>query len=130
MEDTNKSVGSCNSYEHSKVPRCGCYRLMKMWFANTVKNRNRRFLKCRNAGVVNSCDLFIWDDEISHFISEISNFKSYCKHCDVTKLKFELTKRKLEKSKLKIVALKRKNFQLNVEILMSWFIFAVLYNYL
>ena len=78
----------------------------------------------------NSYDLFIWDDEIAHSISEISNSESYCKHCDMVKLEFELTERKLEKSKLKIVALKRKIFQLNMEILMSWFIFAVLYNYM
>ena len=78
----------------------------------------------------NSCDMFIWDDEISHSISEILNSESYCKHCDVAMVKFDLTERKLEKYKLKIDALKRKLFQLNMVILMSWFIFAVLYKYL
>ncbi|CAI8612678.1 unnamed protein product [Vicia faba] len=122
MEDASKSVRSCNLYEYSKVPRYGCCRPMKMWFANTVENRNRKFWKYRNAGMDNSCDMFIRDDEIAHSISEISNSESYCKHCDVAKVKFELTERKLEKSKLKIVALKRKIFQLNMTILMSWFI--------
>ena len=71
----------------------------------------------------NSCELFIWDDEIT-------NSESFCKQCDLAMVKYDLIERKLEKSKLKQAGLKRKIFQLNVALFLSWIVFAVMYDYM
>ncbi|XP_058769019.1 uncharacterized protein LOC131642869 [Vicia villosa] len=119
---SNKSVVSCNSYI-SKVPTCGCSRPMKMWVANTIKNRNRKFWKCRNAGMDNSCELFVWDDEITPS-------EQVCKQCELAKMKNELVEAILEKIKLKQALLKRRISQLKVALVMSWIVIGVMYTYM
>ncbi|XP_058742254.1 uncharacterized protein LOC131614713 [Vicia villosa] len=119
---SSESAVSCNSY-NSNVPTCGCSRPIKMWVANTVKNRNRKFWKCRNAGMDNSCDLFAWDDEITPS-------EQVCKHCKLAKMKNELVEAMLEKTKVKQAHLKRRISQLKVMLVMSWIVMGVLYTYM
>lgn len=124
------TVGSSNtpSVGFSSLPKCGCDRAMKMWVANTVRNRNKKFWRCRNAGVrkliilhiiksslwylcVNVvCDMFVWDDGIGHCMNENTNISSSCKNCEMANVKLEITTKKLEKAKMKIGVQKKKYF--------------------
>ena len=148
--DSSISGGSSNLYSSSGVPRCSCRQPMKMWVANTTQNMNRKFWKCRNAGVrifaiklsvfaeydailiclclqsMNCCDLFIWDDEVVHTMIDCTkNDIGECKKCEVALMKFEMTAKKLEKAKLKIVIMQRKNFQMKLALWLCWILLAV-----
>ncbi|CAK8566775.1 unnamed protein product [Lathyrus sativus] len=146
----SNSVGSSStpSVEFPSLPRCGCDRVMKMWIANTVQNRNRKFWRCRNTGNGNSSDLFVWDDEIGDCmngnssglfvwddeigdcVNENSNIQASFQNFEMENVKFEITAKKLEKAKMKIEVQKKKYFNLKMAFMMSWFIFAMLYKLL
>ncbi|XP_058734719.1 uncharacterized protein LOC131606525 [Vicia villosa] len=100
MAESN-SYSSVNSFQNPDLPRCGCDRPMKLWVANTVQNRNRKFWKCRNAGSVNSCELFFWDDEIRDHINVHRMKLLECKSCDILSVKLETATNKIEKLKKK-----------------------------
>ncbi|CAL5186772.1 unnamed protein product [Lathyrus oleraceus] len=101
-----------------------------MWVANTVQNRNRKFWRCRNAGNENNCDLFVWDDEIGHCMNENTNIPASCKNCKMENVRLEITTKKLEKEKMKIVVQKKKYFNLKMILVISWFMFAMLYKFM
>ncbi|KAI5388073.1 hypothetical protein KIW84_073963 [Lathyrus oleraceus] len=112
------------SVEFSSLPRCGCDRAMKMWVANTVQNRNGSSRDVNE----NNCDLFVWDDEIEHCMNANTNILASCKNCEITKVKLEITTKKLEKAKMEIDVQKKKYFNLKMGLVISWFMFAMLYK--
>ncbi|KAI5439720.1 hypothetical protein KIW84_025190 [Lathyrus oleraceus] len=121
---------SIPSVEFSSLPRCGCDRAMKMWVANTVQNCNRKFWRCRNTWNGNIRDLFVWDDEIGHCINVNTNISASCKNCEMANVKLEITAKKLEKAKIKIDVQKKKYFNLKMGLVISWFMFAMLYTFM
>ncbi|XP_058733873.1 uncharacterized protein LOC131605545 [Vicia villosa] len=128
--DQSYSNGSSNSFEISSVPQCGCRMPMKMWVANTVQNKNRKFWKCRLAGGLNSCDLFLWDDEFSTAMSEStkSENRDY-KKCNVALVKLEITVKKLEKTKLKVSIMQKKIYQTKLAFMLCLIMFAVVLKF-
>ncbi|XP_058740465.1 uncharacterized protein LOC131612726 [Vicia villosa] len=102
---------------------------MKMWRANTVQNPNRKFWKCRSSGTVNSCELFLWDDEILHFSKGETVTSPFCKKCDILQLKLESVSTKLEKAKMKVEVQKRKNMQLRIVLIVCCMIVVCIYNF-
>ncbi|XP_058772822.1 uncharacterized protein LOC131646906 [Vicia villosa] len=121
------TVGSVSSHD---LPRCGCGKTMKMWRANTVQNPNRKFLKCRNAGTGNSCELFLWDDEILHFSKGETVTSPFCKKCELLQMKLESVSNKLEKAKMKVEVQKRKNMQLRIALVVCCMIVGCIYNFM
>ncbi|XP_058769889.1 uncharacterized protein LOC131643632 [Vicia villosa] len=121
------TVGSVSSHD---LPRCGCGNTMKMWRANTVQNPNRKFWKCRSSGTVNSCELFLWDDEILHFSKGETVTSPFCKKCDILQLKLESVSTKLEKAKMKVEVQKRKNMQLRIALIVCCMIVVCIYNFM
>ncbi|CAJ2679647.1 unnamed protein product [Trifolium pratense] len=47
-----------------QIPECGCNKPMRMYISNSGENPKRRYWKCPTHGGVQSCNLFVWDDEI------------------------------------------------------------------
>lgn len=101
-----------SSGSNSNLPKCGCDQAMKISVANTIKNPNRKFQRCRNARVrqfqflvfvffqlnfvcnfcfcvqsVESYDLLIQDDEIGHDQfhgrNENQKIQTSCNNCDM-----------------------------------------------
>ncbi|XP_058783441.1 uncharacterized protein LOC131658125 [Vicia villosa] len=116
------SCSSVNSFQNPDLPRCGCDRPMKLWVANTVQNRNRKFWKCRNAGTVNSCELFLWDDEIRDHINVHRMKLPDCKSCDILAVKLETAANKIEKLKKKNAIQTSVNMRLKKTILILCFV--------
>lgn len=71
----------------------------------------------------NSCEFFIWDDEIN-------NSEQLCKECELANMKVKMMEGILEKIKMKQAVLKRSNWQMKLALLMSWFVFGVMYTYM
>ncbi|XP_058735430.1 uncharacterized protein LOC131607443 [Vicia villosa] len=103
---------------------------MKMWRANTVQNPNRKFWKCRSAGTENSCELFLWDDEIVEFNKGETVTSPFCKKCDILQMKLESVPNKLEKVKMKVEVQKRKNMQLRIALVLCCMIVGFIYNFM
>ncbi|KAI5437128.1 hypothetical protein KIW84_023302 [Lathyrus oleraceus] len=55
----NSSVRNSTSFQ---ILDYGCNRSMGIFMSN--ENSKRRYWKCANSGVVSSCKVFIWDDEL------------------------------------------------------------------
>ncbi|XP_058775842.1 uncharacterized protein LOC131650128 [Vicia villosa] len=128
--DQSYSNGSSNSLEISSVPQCGCRLPMKMWVANTMQNRNRKFWKCRLAGGLNSCDLFLWDDEFATAMGESTKSENRdCKKCNVALVKLEITVKKLEKTKLKVTIMQKKMYQMKMVFMFCLIMFAVILKF-
>ncbi|XP_058751500.1 uncharacterized protein LOC131624570 [Vicia villosa] len=128
--DQSYSNRSINSLEISSVPQCGCRLPMKMWVANTMQNRNRKFWKCHLAGGLNSCDLFLWDDEFATAMGESTKSENRdCKKCNVALVKLEIIVKKLEKTKLKVTIMQKKIYQMKMAFMFCLIMFAVILKF-
>ncbi|XP_058775214.1 uncharacterized protein LOC131649468 [Vicia villosa] len=119
--------GSVSSHD---LPICGCGTTMKLWRANTVQNPNRKFWKCRSAGTENSCELFLWDDEIVEFNKGETVISPCCKKYDILQMKLESMSNKLDKVKMKVEVQKRKNMQLKIALVLCCLILGFIYNFM
>ncbi|XP_058745599.1 uncharacterized protein LOC131618381 [Vicia villosa] len=125
---SRKSIGSSTSNTFSGPPRCGCDLAMKMWVSSTARNLNRKFWKCRNAGNENSCELFIWDDEYGDSQKRNGNIQWDCKICDKTEKELQTVLKKLSKAKLKVEEERKTSVKLKIALVLSWVLFAFMYN--
>lgn len=151
------SIGNSNGGNHPH-PVCGCNVVMKLWLSNTDENPKRKFWKCRYSNTnVQSCELFIWDDELDKFFArngypqkKIDNgfpkkIESGCNGCEMTteflkkfgkdfgkecgqEIGQVLESKKVMKLKKKYEAEKKNKNWLYMALLMSWVFFAVAFK--